>query len=92
MKQYGVLLRSAVFAAVVSLGVPLTGLAESPALPSGTDVVDSGNIICPISGKPVNAKYTTVYQGKKYAFCCPNCAAKFEKDPEKYLAKLGGGV
>lgn len=92
MKRYSVLLRAVVFAAVVSLGVPLIGLAETPALPSGADVVDSVNTICPISGKAVNAKYTAVYQGKKYAFCCPNCAAKFEKDPEKYLAKLDGGA
>jgi YHS domain-containing protein len=28
------------------------------------------------------------YKGKKVYFCCADCKAKFEADPEKYIAKL----
>ena len=27
------------------------------------------------------------YKGKRYYFCCPNCAGSFKKDPAKYAAK-----
>lgn len=50
------------------------------------------NTVCPVSGRAADAKVTTVYQGKEYAFCCKNCLAKFEKNPEKYLAKMKEGA
>ena len=28
------------------------------------------------------------YQGKKVYFCCKGCETEFNKDPEKYVAKL----
>ena len=31
---------------------------------------------------------TIEYNGKLYAFCCPGCDAKFEKNPEKYSKNL----
>ncbi len=46
------------------------------------------NTVCPVSGQKADAKVTTVYQGKEYAFCCKNCLAKFKKNPEKYIAKI----
>lgn len=36
-------------------------------------------------GSPV----TKVYKGQEVKFCCRPCVAKFEKNPERYLAKLG---
>jgi YHS domain-containing protein len=44
--------------------------------------------ICPVMEGPVNKKIFTEYQGKKVYFCCPSCKADFEKNPEKYIAKL----
>ena len=35
-------------------------------------------------GDPV----TRVYNGQEVKFCCAPCIKKFEKNPEKYLAKL----
>ena len=35
-------------------------------------------------GTPV----TKVYADQEVKFCCKPCIAKFEKDPQKYLAKL----
>ena len=35
-------------------------------------------------GTPV----TKVYDGQQVKFCCKPCVAKFEKNPQKYLAKI----
>jgi len=36
-------------------------------------------------GKP----YTFVHEGQEIKLCCKDCLADFQKDPAKYLAKLG---
>jgi len=43
---------------------------------------------CPVTGRPINKEYWTMYKGKKVYFCCPMCKPQFEKDPEKYIDKL----
>ena len=43
---------------------------------------------CPIMGGAIDKTFFTEYQGKKVYFCCPGCKPEFEKNPEKYLAKL----
>jgi len=43
---------------------------------------------CPVSGKPIDPQYSAEYKGEKVYFCCPNCPAAFEKDPEKYADKI----
>ena len=43
---------------------------------------------CPIMGGAINKAMFTEYKGKKVYFCCPGCKPEFEKNPEKYLAKL----
>lgn len=56
-----------------------------------TTAVDAGNKFCPVSGDEVSEKIEKVeYKGKRYGLCCPMCAKKFLKDPEKYLAELKG--
>ncbi|MCA8951532.1 MAG: hypothetical protein KDE27_18640 [Planctomycetes bacterium] len=42
------------------------------------------NDVCPVSGKPVDAEFTVVHDGKKIAFCCGKCKAAFEKEPGKF--------
>ena len=32
---------------------------------------------CPITGKPIDPKYTIVFEGKVIGFCCPNCPKTF---------------
>ena len=47
------------------------------------------NKVCPVKGNPIEADSpTVVYNGKVYAFCCPGCDTKFEKNPEKYAKNL----
>lgn len=43
---------------------------------------------CPVSGKDIDPANSVEYKGEKVYFCCPNCPAGFEKDPEKFVAKL----
>ncbi len=43
---------------------------------------------CPVMGLTINRELFTVYKGKKVYFCCPGCKPEFEKNPEKFLAKL----
>ncbi|MGO4209352.1 heavy metal translocating P-type ATPase [Terriglobus sp. 2YAB30_2] len=41
--------------------------------------------VCGMMVNPATAPAKAEHQGKTYYFCCPNCAAKFKADPEKYL-------
>jgi YHS domain-containing protein len=44
---------------------------------------------CPVMGGKPDPEVFRDYKGRRVLFCCPACLEKFEKDPEKYLAKLG---
>jgi YHS domain-containing protein len=47
------------------------------------------NKVCPVMGNKVDPDGPTIeYNGKLYAFCCPGCDAKFEKNPDKYSKNL----
>lgn len=47
------------------------------------------NATCPVSGSPVDAKYSVVFEGKVIGFCCPNCPKEFWADPAAFKDKLG---
>ena len=45
--------------------------------------------MCPVmADMKINPEVFTEYKGKKVYFCCTDCKAKFEADPEKYVANL----
>lgn len=46
------------------------------------------NDTCPVNGKPVDLAHTVEHDGKRIAFCCGNCLAKFVADPASYADKL----
>ncbi len=46
------------------------------------------NSVCPVSGKPVDPKYSVVFEGRVIGFCCPNCPKEFWANPEQFRAKL----
>jgi YHS domain-containing protein len=85
-------------AMVVVIGFGLTACKKkeqpapaSPATPkaaaSTTTAVEQTT--CPVmDGNPINKNVFVEYKGKKVYFCCADCKAAFEKDPEKYIAKL----
>jgi len=44
---------------------------------------------CPVmDGNKIDKNVFVEYKGKKVYFCCADCKAKFEAEPEKYLPKL----
>ena len=43
---------------------------------------------CPIGNKKIDPEVVTEHNGQKVYFCCPGCIKKFEKNPEKILAKI----
>ena len=48
---------------------------------------------CPVSDEPLGSMGTPIKvesEGRVVFLCCEGCRKKFERDPEKYLAKLGG--
>jgi YHS domain-containing protein len=44
--------------------------------------------LCPITGDKIDKSVFVEYQGKKVYFCCAACKSAFNKNPEKYMAKL----
>ncbi|MBU1862620.1 MAG: YHS domain-containing protein [Candidatus Omnitrophica bacterium] len=56
----------------------------------GSEAVNIGNKICPVSGEKINQdlKATYEYEGKIYNFCCAACIDEFKNDPEKYIKKV----
>ena len=45
--------------------------------------------MCPVmDGNKIDKNVFVEYKGKKVYFCCAQCKAKFEAEPEKYLSKL----
>lgn len=77
--------RSFIILAIASLAFMFNLGAEEPgAKPVGTPV-------CPIDGKPADAKFSTEYEGRAYTFCSATCRDKFQQDRANSLyQKLGG--
>lgn len=48
----------------------------------------ANNAKCPVQGNPVDGKNFANYEGKVYGVCCPDCIAKFEQEPVKYIATM----
>ncbi|GIW37920.1 MAG: hypothetical protein KatS3mg074_318 [Meiothermus sp.] len=66
---------------VVSVAAEVSATPPSPApLPPGTAIDPTSGELLEIA-KAVSAEY----QGQTYYFSCPNCRAKFLKNPDKYL-------
>jgi len=45
-------------------------------------------VLCPISSEPIDEEISTYFEGRTVKFCCGDCLAIFEKDPQKYLTIL----
>ena len=55
---------------------------------SGVSFAEPVNTKCPVSGKDVNPKCKTTYEGKEVGFCSGKCCKEFKADPQKYAEKL----
>ena len=64
----------------------LVRAAETPTTAPSTQPV---NKFCAVNTKDeVDPKVTTIYKGQTIGFCCEDCIKDFNKDPEKYVAKM----
>jgi uncharacterized membrane protein len=53
-------------------------------------IVDAKNSACPVTGQPVDPRFTVLHEGRAIGFCCLNCPKTFWQDPEAFLPKLDG--
>jgi YHS domain-containing protein len=84
--------------AVVVIGLGLTGCKKkeqpAPSSPTNSKVTASAvteveQTTCPVlDGNKIDKNVFVEHKGKKVYFCCAACKSVFEKDPEKYIAKL----
>lgn len=44
--------------------------------------------VCDMEVDEKTAPAKSEYKGRTYYFCAPGCKRLFDKDPEKYLAKI----
>jgi len=66
-----------------------TDVAEETKKTAEKVVAEVEQTMCPImDGNKIDKNIFKEYKGKKVYFCCADCKAKFEADPEKYLVKL----
>jgi len=80
---------------VVVIGLGLTACKKkeqpAPATPkaAASAAAEVEQTTCAVmDGMKIDKNVFTEYKGKKIYFCCTDCKAKFEADPEKYIAKL----
>jgi YHS domain-containing protein len=60
---------------------------QAPA-PSAAGQPEIAQKICPVMGGPIDPNIHTDYKDRRIYFCCTSCLKAFEKDPEKYIAKV----
>ncbi|MBF0499739.1 MAG: YHS domain-containing protein [Candidatus Riflebacteria bacterium] len=57
-----------------------------PEIPS--TLIDVQYRKCPIKGYKASVKYSAIYEGKVYHFCCGHCVKKFNDNPQAIVSKL----
>jgi uncharacterized membrane protein len=62
----------------------MPALETEPALGAAVPI----NTLCPVSGTPIDAAHTLVFQDRVIGFCCGKCPTKFSADPASYASKL----
>ncbi|HEX4380633.1 MAG TPA: YHS domain-containing protein, partial [Candidatus Acidoferrum sp.] len=48
--------------------------------------------VCGMTVDPAKAAATVEYEGRPYHFCSKGCAAKFQLDPQKFLARAANST
>lgn len=76
-------------AIVFSGDAPPPGSPAPPAPAPGsaaaaTDALRPVNDLCPVAGKPIDARFALVHQGRVVAFCCQKCLSDFLANPGGY--------
>ena len=77
----------------MSISTPLpareaASTAEEAKKTAETAAAEIEQTVCPVTGDKIDKNIFVEYKGKKVYFCMESCKTAFEKDPEKYIAKL----
>ncbi len=67
------------------------GHGDSSGEAGATGAADPVNGKCPVSGRPVDPQQTVEHGGRLIAFCCRDCRARFDDDPDPILAEIDAG-
>jgi YHS domain-containing protein len=68
---------------------PMPAAAAAKVAGSPTKLAVGQKAQCPVTGEEFVVTATTAQveqNGKYYAFCCPDCAPTFQKNPAKYTS------
>ena len=65
------------------------------AVETNTNTVPDLLTTCPVSGDKLDGDmgkpYVFIYQGQEVKLCCKACKKDFDKNPDKYVAKIRAG-
>ncbi|MGB2754322.1 MAG: YHS domain-containing protein [Phycisphaerae bacterium] len=86
MKSLRLVVLSAALVGAVALFAAGCKKPEEPAPSAAREEI--AQKICPVMGEPINPNIHADYEGRRIYFCCTSCLKAFEKDPEKYIAKV----
>lgn len=67
------------------------GMATPTAADVSTNATPDLMTTCPVSGEKLGemgAPFTFTYKGQEVKLCCPGCKKDFDKDPDKFIAKI----
>lgn len=56
--------------------------------PAPIEALKPVNSCCPVTGAPLDPRYSIVFEGRVIGFCCSKCPAQFWADPERFRSKL----
>ena len=65
---------------------PAAGAAAPAAKPAEDLPETATDPVCGMTVDPARAEHSHAHRGQTYYFCCAGCRAKFEADPDLYLA------
>ena len=84
------LLAGAGTVAVANEGMSCDCPTTAPTTAPTTQAAKPINKYCAVEGEgnAVDPDVTVVYNGQVIGFCCSDCVAEFQKDPEKYIKNL----
>jgi len=73
-----------------------SGMAmTTPVADPSTNAVPDLLATCPVSGDKLDGDmgkpYVFIYQGQEVKLCCKACKKDFDKNPDKYVAKIRAG-
>ncbi len=67
---------------------PVTVTEEADDEPNSAAPAAPVNATCPVSGEPIDAAVTEMFDGKLIGFCCEDCRARFRANPGKFPLKI----